>query len=252
MEHTEQMAAVTIEIRELHKSYGATRVLRGIDLRIDAGETMVIAGGSGEGKSVLLRQIAGLETPDAGEILLGGVEARRYAGLPSDKKPFRLSMVFQSSALLNSLSVFENVGLRSREHGAEREEIDRVVATCLDQVGLRGEERKLPEELSGGMRKRVAIARALAAAPQVILYDEPTADLDPIRTKEIGDLICRIRSDTGATQVVVTHDLTLAMDIGTQVAVIHGGRIVDQQPARHFAASPHPHTQALIRAANLG
>lgn len=244
-------AGVAIDIVGLHKAYGSTAVLRGIDLRVEAGETLVIAGGSGEGKSVLLRQIAGLESPDAGTITLGGIDAGRYARLPSEQRPFRLSMVFQGSALLNSLSVFENVGLRLQEHGAAPEEIARVVAACLDQVGLRGEERKLPEELSGGMRKRVAIARALAAAPQLILYDEPTADLDPIRTREIGDLICRIRSRSGATQIVVTHDLPLAVSIGTQVAVIHGGRIVDRQPAGRLAASPHAHTQALLRAANL-
>lgn len=244
-------SGVAIEIAAVHKAYGGVAVLRGVDLCIEAGEIAVIAGGSGEGKSVLLRQIAGLETPDAGRILLGGVEARHYCRLPAEDKPFRLSMVFQSSALLNSLTVDENVGLRLQEHGVEASEIARVVAACLDQVGLTGEEHKLPGELSGGMRKRVAIARALAARPQVILYDEPTADLDAIRTREIGDLIRDIRSETDATQVVVTHDLALTIGIGTRVAVLHDGRIVDQQAAGGLTSSPHPHTQALLRAANL-
>lgn len=246
-----QPAGVAIEIDDVHKSYGGVAVLRGVHLRIDAGDVAVIAGGSGEGKSVLLRQIAGLETPDSGRITLGGIDVEDYVALPAERKPFRLAMVFQGSALLNSLSVFDNVGLRLKEHGAPSDEIAATVAHCLEQVGLGGDQEKLPAELSGGMRKRVAIARALAADPQVILYDEPTADLDPIRTREIGELLGRIRKETGASQVVVTHDLVLAMNVGTDVAVIRDGRIIDRQPAGRLTASPHEHTQALLRAANL-
>jgi phospholipid/cholesterol/gamma-HCH transport system ATP-binding protein len=245
-------SGVSIDIQRLHKSYNGTPVLAGVDLHIDAGEIMVIVGGSGEGKSVLLRQIAGLERPDAGQVRLDDMDLAGYLRLPPEQKPFRLSMVFQSSALLNSLTVAENVSLRLQEHRTYGErEIQRVVGTCLQQVDLAGCEAKLPTELSGGMRKRVAIARALAVEPEIILYDEPTADLDPILTEEIGRLIKRIQESRGTTQVVVAHNLALAGGIGTHIAVLHGGQIVDHQPAHALSRSTNPHTQAFVRAAEL-
>jgi phospholipid/cholesterol/gamma-HCH transport system ATP-binding protein len=241
---------VSIEIQGLRKSYNGSPVLVGVDLHIDAGEIMVILGGSGEGKSVLLRQIAGLEQPDAGSIRLNEMDLDRYLSLAPEQKPFRLSMVFQGSALLNSLTVADNVGLRLKEHGTHsRRDIERIVATCLGQVDLAGTQHKMPGELSGGMRKRVAIARALAVDPEVILYDEPTADLDPIRTEEIGRLIKRIQETRGTTQVVVAHNLALASGIGTHIALLHDGRIVDYQPAPALHDSPNPRTQEFIRAA---
>jgi phospholipid/cholesterol/gamma-HCH transport system ATP-binding protein len=244
---------VSIEIQDLRKSFTGHPVLRGVDLHIDAGEIMVIVGGSGEGKSVLLRHIAGLETPDAGTIRLNGLELQQYLDLPPEKKPFRLSMVFQSSALLNSLSVADNVSLRLKEHRTHpKREIQRIVSTCLEQVDLDEAEDKMPSELSGGMRKRVAIARALAVEPQIILYDEPTADLDPILTEQIGALVKRIQEIRGTTQVIVAHDLALAGRIGTHIAVLREGRIVDYQPARELSRSPNPYTQEFIRAAHLG
>jgi len=243
---------VSIDVRGLRKAFNGVPVLRGVDLHVEAGEIMVIIGGSGEGKSVLLRHIAGLETPDAGSVRLNGLDLQDYLTLPPEKKPFRLSMVFQGSALLNSLSVADNVSLRLREHhSVSVEEIRRIVARCLEQVDLAGTEDKMPSELSGGMRQRVAIARALAIEPQIILYDEPTADLDPLLTEQIGLLIRRIQETRGATQVVVAHDLALAGRIGTHIAVLAGGRIVDYQPARELSRSANPHTQEFIRAANL-
>ena len=244
---------VSIDVRGLCKSFGDVPVLRGIDLHIEAGEIMVIVGGSGEGKSVLLRHIAGLETPDAGDIHLNGTDLKDYLRLRPGEKPFRLSMVFQSSALLNSLTVFENVSLRLREHRTHKErEIKEIVARCLEQVDLAGTEQKMPSDLSGGMRKRVAIARALAVEPQIILYDEPTADLDPILTEQIGQLVKRIQETRGTTQVIVAHNLALAGRIGTHIAVLHKGQIVDYQPANALSRSANPHTQAFIQAANLG
>jgi phospholipid/cholesterol/gamma-HCH transport system ATP-binding protein len=246
------LSGVSIQIAGLQKSFNGTPVLTGVDLRIEAGEIMVIVGGSGEGKSVLLRHIAGLETPESGSIRLNDLELRDYLHLPPEAKPFRLSMVFQGSALLNSMTVAENVSLRLKEHRTQTNaEIARIVSTCLEQVDLAGTEDKLPSELSGGMRKRVAIARALAIEPQIILYDEPTADLDPLLTQQIGALILRIQKTRGATQVVVAHNLALASEIGTHIAVLHDGRIVDYQPANALARSTHPHTQAFLRAANL-
>ena len=248
---TEQRG-VSIEIRGLRKAYNGHPVLSGIDLQVDAGEIMVIVGGSGEGKSVLLRHIAGLETADTGDIHLNGMALEVYLGLPPGEKPFRLSMVFQNAALLNSLTVGENVSLRLREHRTcPPGEIQRVVASCLEQVDLAGTEDKMPGELSGGMRKRVAIARALAVEPHVILYDEPTADLDPILTQEVGRLLKRIQERRATTQVVVAHNLALAGAIGTHIAVIQQGRIVDYQPADALGRSTNPHTRDFIRAANL-
>lgn len=243
---------VAIEIRGLRKSYEGTEVLRGIDLRIDPGETLVIVGGSGEGKSVFVRHIAGLEAPDAGTVHLNGIDLRDYLRMDPRKKPFRISMVFQGAALLNSLSVSENVSLRMREHeNRPEEEMDRVVADCLRQVDLAGTERKLPADLSGGMRKRVAIARALAAEPDIVLHDEPTADLDPILTEQIGELILRIQRLRGATQVVVTHNLALATVVGNRIAVLRKGRIVDLTAAHDLIHSQNEYTRSFVQAASL-
>lgn len=245
-------AGISIEVKGLRKFFNGTPVLSEINLHVEAGEIMIIVGGSGEGKSVLLRHIAGLETPDSGSIELNGIELQDYLHMPPEEKPFRLSMVFQSSALLNSITVAENVSLRLKEHRTHSDaEIERIVATCLEQVDMAGSERKLPSELSGGMRKRVAIARALAVEPQIILYDEPTADLDPLLTEQIGALITRIQKTRAATQVVVAHNLALASKIGTHIAVLHEGRIVDYQRAEALVQSTHPHTQEFLRAANL-
>jgi len=243
---------VTVEIRGLHKSFNGTPVLDGVDLTIEPGEIMVIVGGSGEGKSVLLRHIAGLETPDEGEIRLNGMRLRDYLRLQPRAKPFRISMVFQSSALLNSLTVGQNVALRLHEYRSQpRATIEQTVARCLADVELAGKQQVMPGDLSGGMRKRVAIARALAVDPQLILYDEPTADLDPILTAQIGALIRSIREQHGATQVVVAHNLALAVEIGDHVAVLRGGRIVDYQRADALRDSPNAFTQEFLRAAGL-
>jgi phospholipid/cholesterol/gamma-HCH transport system ATP-binding protein len=245
-------AAVGIEVGDLHKAFGGVPVLRGVDLTVAPGELLVIVGGSGEGKSVLLRHIAGLVRPDRGTIRIGGLALAWYLALQYDAKPFHVAMVFQNAALLNSLTVAENVALALREHGARRaSEIDAIVAHSLAQVDLAGSEMKLPGDLSGGMRKRVAVARALAMDPQVILYDEPTADLDPPLTEQIGDLIVRIKRERGATQVLVTHNLTLARAIGDHIALLHQGKIVDYRPAEALSASDHPLTKEFLRAASL-
>src|SRR5437867_11992305 len=201
----ERAKGVPVELAGVRKSYDDHLVLAGVDLSVAPGELVAIVGQSGTGKSVLLRQIVGLEGPDAGRITVGGIELGEYLVLPPEEKPFRIAMVFQSSALLASLTVGENVGLRLRErgrHGAA--DIDAITRRVLEQVDLAGAEAKLPSELSGGMRKRVAIARALAIDPELILYDEPTADLDPILTEQIGQLIAGIRRARGTTQIVVT------------------------------------------------
>jgi phospholipid/cholesterol/gamma-HCH transport system ATP-binding protein len=243
---------VAIRVRNVWKSYGDHSVLRGVGLDVAAGETLVIIGGSGEGKSVLIRQIIGLERPDQGEIRLNDLAVPDYRKLPYEEKPFHVAMVFQTSALLNSLTVAENVGLALREHRiAHSDDIRRTIGECLAEVDLEGTEAKLPSELSGGMRKRVAIARALAMNADLILYDEPTAELDPILTGEVGALIRKIQQGRRPTQVVVTHNLPLAREIADHVAVLKQGEIVDYRSGEDFFQSDHPHTRSFLRAARV-
>ncbi len=244
---------VAVGLDGLHKGYGSHVVLGGVDLEVRAGELVAIVGQSGTGKSVLLRQIIGLERPDAGRILVGGLELPAYRALPPAAKPFRIAMVFQSGALLASLTVAENVALRLRESRRHTPAtIAAAVRHALAQVEMAGTEHKLPDQLSGGMRKRVAIARALAVDPELILYDEPTADLDPILTEQIAQLITRIRTTRGATQILVTHNLPLARAIADRIAVLDQGRIAEVSTPQGLAASGHPLTREFLRAAALG
>ena len=244
---------VAVALDGVRRRYGDHEVLAGIDLAVRPGELLAIVGQSGQGKSVLLRQIVGLERPDAGHIVVGDMPLERYLALPAGKKPFRIAMVFQGAALLASLTVADNVALRLREHHqVPRAEIAGRVHGALAQVELAGSESKLPGELSGGMRKRAAIARALAIDPELILYDEPTADLDPLLTEQIGGLIARIRATRGSTQIIVTHNLALAAAIADRIAVLDGGRIVESLPPAALASSRHPLTRELLRAAGIG
>lgn len=211
---------VRVELRGLRKSFKGTEVLRGVDLDVAAGEIFVLMGPSGGGKTVLLRQIIGLDLPDAGQVLVDGrpVTGEQVGGR------VRMAMVFQSAALLNSLSVAENVGLYLSEHRLQPPHvIARIVAEKLDLVGLKGAEDKLPSELSGGMKKRVAIARALVTEPQLILFDEPTSELDPLRSVTIGREILGLNQRLGVTTIVVTHDRDLACGIADRVGFMHDG-----------------------------
>ena len=251
-EPAEKRRGIGVELAGLRKIYDGQPVLRGVDLVVEAGELLAIVGQSGTGKSVLLRQIIGLEHPDAGRITLGGIELARYRATPPEEKPFRVAMVFQNAALLASLTVAENVGLRLRERGHQNAaEIAAITRRVLEQVELAGTETKLPSELSGGMRKRVAIARALAIDPELILYDEPTADLDPILTEQIGQLIARIRDARGTTQIVVTHNLSLARAIADRIAVLAEGRIAECVTPAELPHARHPLTREFLRASAL-
>jgi len=251
-EPAEKRRGISVELTGLRKIYNGQTVLRGVDLVVEAGELLAIVGQSGTGKSVLLRQIIGLEHPDAGRITVGGIELARYRATPPEEKPFRVAMVFQNAALLASLTVAENVGLRLRERGHQNAaEIAAITRRVLEQVELSGTEAKLPSELSGGMRKRVAIARALAIDPELILYDEPTADLDPILTEQIGQLIARIRDARGTTQIVVTHNLSLARAIADRIAVLAEGRIAECLTPAELPHARHPLTREFLRASAL-
>jgi phospholipid/cholesterol/gamma-HCH transport system ATP-binding protein len=220
---TNNHSGVSLRVRGLRKSFGAQEVLRGIDFEVRPGEIFVIMGPSGSGKSVLLKHLIGLEPPDAGEILINGESIQS----PEIASKYRLAMVFQSGALLNSLTVGENVGLYLSEHRLKPpEEIARIVAEKLEDVGLKGTADKMPGELSGGMKKRAAIARALVIEPQLILYDEPTSELDPLSSVVIGEEILQLQRRIHVTSLVVSHDRDLAFGVADRMAVINEGRIL--------------------------
>ena len=236
---------VSISIRGIRRSFGKQEVLKGIDLEVRAGEIFVLMGPSGSGKSVLLRHIIGLEAPDAGEILVNGESV--HSTDVADK--YRMAMVFQSGALLNSMNVGDNIGLYLSEHQLKpADEIKRIVAEKLEVVGLKGTEDKLPSELSGGMRKRAAIARALVIEPQLILYDEPTSELDPVSSVVIGEEILRLNQRIGVTSFVVSHDRDLAFGIAHRIAVIHEGEIVALGSPDEVKRSQHPIIRKFIHA----
>jgi phospholipid/cholesterol/gamma-HCH transport system ATP-binding protein len=214
---------VGVQVRGLRKSYEGLPVLKGIDFEVQRGEIFVIMGPSGSGKSVLLKHIIGLETPDEGEILIEGESIQS----PGVMDKYRLAMVFQSGALLNSLTVGENVGLYLSEHRLKKpDEIDRIVTEKLDFLGLKGVKGRFPTELSGGMKKRVAIARALVIEPQLILYDEPTSELDPLMAVVIGEEILNLKRRTQVTSLVVSHDRDLAFGIADRIAMMSEGQLL--------------------------
>lgn len=234
---------VTVEVSGLRKSFNGEAVLKGIDFQVRAGEIFVVMGPSGSGKSVLLKHLIGLETPEEGAIRIGG-EPILGEGV-MDR--YRMAMVFQSGALLNSLTVGENVGLYLTEHRLRpEEEIARVVAAKLDLVGLKGTENRLPSELSGGMRKRVAIARALVIEPQLLLYDEPTGELDPLMAVAIAEEIVSLRERIGVTSVVVTHDRDLAFGIADRLAILFEGEIICLGTPAEIRRSPDARLQRFL------
>jgi phospholipid/cholesterol/gamma-HCH transport system ATP-binding protein len=238
-------AALGVEVRGLQKSFRDQPVLRGLDFAVAPGEIFVLMGPSGSGKSVLLRHLIGLEIPDAGDILFNRQSILDSAVLSQ----YRLAFVFQSGALLNSLTVGENVGLYLSEHRLRPPaEIARIVAEKLAVVGLAGTEEKLPAELSGGMKKRVAIARALVSDPQLILYDEPTSELDPLSAIVVGEEILKLRATTRVTSVVVSHDRDLAFGIADRMAVMHEGRILALGTPDEIKRHPDPVIQKFLQA----
>jgi phospholipid/cholesterol/gamma-HCH transport system ATP-binding protein len=216
-------SGVSLQVRGIRKSFGGQEVLKGVDFEVRPGEIFVIMGPSGSGKSVLLKHLIGLEVPAAGEILING-EPIEAANLASK---YRMALVFQSGALLSSLTVGENVGLYLSEHRLNSpEEIEKIVAEKLEAVGLKDAVDKMPGELSGGMKKRVAIARALVIEPQLILYDEPTSELDPLSSIIIGEEILELKQRIRVTSIVVSHDRDLAFGVADRIAVMNEGRIL--------------------------
>jgi phospholipid/cholesterol/gamma-HCH transport system ATP-binding protein len=236
---------VSVAVRGLRKCFGSQTVLQGLDFDVKPGEIFVLMGPSGSGKTVLLKHLIGLEVPDAGEILIDGQSIQS----PEVMDKFRMAMVFQSGALLNSLTVGENVGLYLEEHRLKPpEEIARIVAEKLEVVGLKGTEDKMPNELSGGMKKRVGIARALVIEPQLLLYDEPTSELDPLSSVIIAEEIVNLNQRIGVTSLVVTHDRELAFGIADRVAVISEGQIMEIGSADAVRQSKNAKVQEFLNA----
>jgi phospholipid/cholesterol/gamma-HCH transport system ATP-binding protein len=216
-------SGVGLVVRGLRKNFGDQEVLKGVDFEVKPGEIFVIMGPSGSGKSVLLKHLIGLEEADTGEILINGEPITT----PEIAAKYRMALVFQSGALLNSLTVGENVGLYLTEHRLKpADEIRKIVEEKLEDVGLKDAVDKMPSELSGGMKKRAAIARALVIEPQLILYDEPTSELDPLSSVVIGEEILALNKRIHVTSLVVSHDRDLAFGVADRIAVIAEGKIL--------------------------
>ena len=242
------IATPKICVRGLRKSFGRNRVLDNLDIDCATGESLVIIGGSGTGKSVLVKCILGLLQPEAGSIRIDGVETtgRRRAARESLMQKF--GMLFQGSALFDSLRVWENVAFGLIQgRGMERKEAKKIALAKLAAVGLGPEVSELrPAELSGGMQKRVALARAVAAEPEIIFFDEPTTGLDPIMGDVINDLIVKSVREVGATAVSITHDMASARKIADRIAMLHGGRIVWTGSATEIDCSGNPYVDQFI------
>ncbi len=236
-----------IRLENIYKSFGDQTVLKNFSLDVKKGETMVILGRSGIGKSVTLKHIVGILKPDLGRVVVDGEDITNA----DDKTLFRIrrkvAYLFQSAALINWLSVGENVELPLREHTAlDRTEIVNRAATALKELEMDGAYHKMPSEISGGMKKRAALARVLVMEPEIILYDEPTAGLDPIMTNNIAHLIRSVQELHGITSIVVTHDLECAWKVGDRVGMHSKGRIIEVGTVREIKESENPVVQAFL------
>jgi phospholipid/cholesterol/gamma-HCH transport system ATP-binding protein len=215
-----------IQIRGLEKTFGTHKVLRGVDLDIERGKINIIIGGSGQGKSVLMKHLMGLLKPDAGHIYVDGEDVVGLNDLELNRVRRKFGMLFQYAALFDSLTVEENVAFPLVEHTRKHQaEVKQLVTERLNSLGLRNIERKYPSELSGGMRKRVGLARALVLEPEILLYDEPTTGLDPVATKNVDDMIRDISHQTGVTSVVISHDMASTFRIAHKISMLYDGKI---------------------------
>jgi len=236
-----------IELREVHKSFGKLHVLRGVNLALHKGQTTVVIGESGVGKSVVLKHIVGLLRPDRGEVYYHGQQIGRMRARQLARLRTNFGFLFQLGALFDSLTVAENVAFPLKEQGRRRrEEISRIVSEKLRMVGLDGTQDKRPADLSGGQRKRVALARAIALNPEVVLYDEPTTGLDPIRSDVINELIRKLQRETGVTGVVVTHDMASANKVGDRIVMLYNGEFIFDGSPEQVAATENPVVRRFI------
>lgn len=238
---------IIVELRNVHKRFGPLKVLQGVDLKLQRGRTTVVIGESGTGKSVLIKHMMGLLRPDSGEIY---VESERIDHLREKelvKVRQRFGYLFQMSALFDSMTTAQNIAFPLLEHtDYDDREIERIVAKKLELVGLDGSQDKMPAELSGGQRKRVALARAIAMNPQIVLYDEPTTGLDPIRADTINDLIIKLKHEIKVTSVVVTHDMASAFKVADRILMLHEGKFIAEGTAEDFRRSTEPRVRRFV------
>jgi phospholipid/cholesterol/gamma-HCH transport system ATP-binding protein len=244
---------VHIRIEGIEKSYGSHQVLKGVTFDIHRGITNVIIGASGAGKSVLMRQIIRLEQPDAGSIVVDGEDIVPMNEVALIKVRRKFGMVFQMSALFDSMDVFDNVAFPLREHlKLNRKELRERVMQRLEDLEVGHAANKMPSELSGGMQKRVAVARALVLEPEVLIYDEPTTGLDPITSRTVDDLMVRMREQFGVTGIVITHDMASVFKIADRINYLFEGRVTASGTPQEFLSSTDPATRDFLEASAVG
>jgi phospholipid/cholesterol/gamma-HCH transport system ATP-binding protein len=246
-------SAIKIRVVSLHKSFGEKDVLHGINIEVRQGESMVVIGGSGSGKTVLIKCIIGLMRPDQGEIHVDGLEITSLDEKRMNEVRKKFGMLFQGGALFDSMTVWENVGFGLRQQNRlSEEEIRRVASEKLALVGLKNVEDLMPAELSGGMRKRVSLARAIVMEPEILLYDEPTTGIDPIMADAINDLIVQMKEKLNVTSIAITHDMKSAYKIADRIAMLYQGKIIEVGTPGEIRNSSNPMVQQFIEGRSEG
>jgi len=240
-----------LTVRDVRKSFGEYEVLKGVDLDVAEGRITVIIGGSGSGKTVLVKLMIGLLTPTGGEIVVDGERLAGLQGQALTRLRSKFGMVFQQAALFDSMTVYENVAFPLVERRVPRREIPARVANQLRVLGLQGAERKFPAELSGGMRKRVGLARAAILNPKIMIYDEPTTGLDPVTTRQVDEMILEAQEKFHVTSIVISHDMASAFRIADYVAFVYEGRIAAYGAAADIVRSENPRVQEFLRSSGV-
>jgi phospholipid/cholesterol/gamma-HCH transport system ATP-binding protein len=239
-----------VEVEDLHKGFEGKQVLEGVSCQIPAGKISVVLGPSGTGKSVLLRHVVGLLQPDRGDVRVAGKSVPNLNEEELLELRRNVGMLFQDGALFSSMNLYDNVAFPLRQHTRKSEsEIKEIVMQRLEEVGLTDAVKKMPNELSGGMRKRAGFARALVLEPEILLFDEPDSGLDPVRTALLCDLIKQIQQKYKSTGVVISHDIKSCFNIGDHIILLHGGKVVDQGSKEELQQSRNPFTQQFIKGA---
>ncbi len=242
-----------IEFIEVHKAFGSNRVLRGLNLGIPEGQVSMILGPSGTGKSVCIKHIVGLLYPDQGDVIVAGHSIPSLSDDDLFELRRKFGVLFQDGALFGSINLYDNVAFPLRQHTEKgEEEIAEIVNRRLREVGLGNANEKMPNELSGGMRKRAGFARALVMEPEIVLFDEPDSGLDPVRTALLCELIKEVHAENGGTYVVITHDILSARRVAEHIAILWRGRIVEAGPAAELFASENPFVRQFLAGAAAG
>lgn len=242
-----------IQVINLYKAFGRKQVLSGANLEVKKGESMVVIGGSGSGKSVLIKHIIGLLKPDKGKIIVNSSDMTKLKGGELDNLRKKFGMLFQGAALFDSLSVWENVGFALRQHTRlSDDEIRRIAGEKLKMVGLTGIEDMMPADLSGGMKKRVGLARAIAMDPEILLYDEPTTGLDPIMADVINELIIEMKKKLNVTSIAITHDMVSAYKIADRIAMLYEGKIIEVDTPEEIRHTKNPIVRQFVTGSAVG